>query len=55
MNHLDQVNQQLQREPSALPSIRLNPEVTNILHFTWKDIELLNYAPQGHIKGAASI
>ena len=33
----------------------LPPQVKNLLDFTWEDIELLNYAPQGHIKGAVSI
>lgn len=55
LNHLDQVREQLQRIPGELPSIRLNPEVKDILDFEWKDIELLNYAPQSHIKGAISI
>lgn len=55
LNHLDQVEEQLHRIPGQLPSIKLNPESTNILDFSWKDIELLNYAPQGHIKGAVSI
>lgn len=55
LNHIDQVKQQLQRIPGELPSIRLNTEVKNILDFKWEDIELLNYAPQGHIKGAVSI
>ena len=55
LNHLDQVREQLQRITGELPSIRLNPEVKDILDFEWKDIELLNYAPQSHIKGAISI
>lgn len=55
LNHLDQVREQLQRIPGELPSIRLNPEVKDILDFEWKDIELFNYVPQGHIKGAVSI
>lgn len=55
LNHLDQVEEQLQRTPGDLPSIRLNPEVKNILDFKWEDIELLDYRPQGHIKGAVSI
>lgn len=55
LNHLDQIDQQLQREPQKLPSIRLNPEIKDILDFTWEDIELLDYHPQGSIKGAVSI
>lgn len=55
LNHIEQVKKQLSRTPGELPSIRLNPEVKNILDFKWSDIELLNYTPQGHIKGAVSI
>ena len=55
LNHIEQVKEQLSRTPGELPSIRLNPEVKNILDFKWSDIELLNYAPQGHIRGAVSI
>lgn len=55
LNHLEQVDVQLAREPKPLPSLRLNPEVKELLDFQWKDIELLNYAPHGHIKGAVSI
>lgn len=55
LNHIDQVKEQLSRIPGGLPSIRLNPKVKNILDFSWEDIQLLDYAPQGHIKGAVSI
>lgn len=55
LNHLDQVREQLQRIPGELPSIRLNPEIKNILDFKRSDIELLNYDPQEHIRGAVSI
>ena len=55
LNHIDQVKQQLQRIPGELPSIRLNPEIKNILDFKRSDIELLNYDPQEHIRGAVSI
>lgn len=55
VNHIDQVKEQLTRTPHPLPSIRLNPEVKNILDFTWDDIELIGYEHDKGIKGAVSI
>ena len=55
LNLVDQVKEQLTRTPHPLPSIRLNPEVKNILDFTWDDIELIGYEHDGPIKGAVSI
>jgi thymidylate synthase len=42
-NHLDQVKEQLSRNPLPLPTLKLNPEVTVITHFELSDIELVNY------------
>lgn len=55
LNLVDQVKEQLTRTPHPLPSIRLNPDVKNILDFTWNDIELIGYEHDDHIKGAVSI
>lgn len=55
LNHIDQIKEQLSRTPYSLPSIRLNPNVKNILDFTWDDIELIGYEHWGGIKGAVSI
>ena len=55
LNLVNQVNEQLTRTPHPLPSIRLNPDVKNILDFTWDDIELIGYEHDGPIKGAVSI
>jgi thymidylate synthase len=49
------VKEQLTRTPHPLPSIRLNPDVKNILDFTWDDIELFDYEHEKGIKGAVSI
>lgn len=54
-NHINQVKEQLERKPHKLPSIRLNPDVKNILDFTWDDIELIGYEHEKGIKGAVSI
>lgn len=55
LNHIDQVKEQLTRTPDPLPSLRINPEVKNILDFKLSDFELIGYDPQKHIKGAVSI
>lgn len=54
-NHMEQVELQLSREPRALPTMHLNPEVTNILDFTFDDFTLLNYEPHPHIKGLVAV
>lgn len=54
-NHQEQIDLQLSREPFALPSIRLNPEVKDLLAFTYDDFELLDYEHHPHIKGAVAV
>ena len=54
-NHLEQVHLQLGREPRPLPTMKLNPEVTDIFSFTFDDFELLNYDPHPHIKGVVAV
>ena len=55
LNHIDQVKEQISRTPHQLPSIRLNPNVKDILDFTWEDIELIGYEHDAAIRGAVSI
>ncbi|MFD2099340.1 thymidylate synthase [Flagellimonas iocasae] len=54
-NHLEQVHLQLGRDPRPLPTMKLNPEVTDIFNFTFDDFELLNYDPHPHIKGVVAV
>ncbi len=54
-NHLEQVDEQLAREPYDLPTIKMNSEVKNIFDFTYEDFELLNYEAHPHIKAPISI
>ncbi len=55
LNHLDQVNLQLSREPRSLPKMTLNPEVKNIFDFKFEDFSLSDYDPLPHIKGEISV
>jgi thymidylate synthase len=42
-NHMDQVDLQLSREPFPLPTMVINPAVTDIFDFTYSDFDLQNY------------
>ncbi len=43
LNHLEQVDTQLAREPYPLPRLRLNPRVKSLFDFTYDDIEVVDY------------
>jgi thymidylate synthase len=55
LNHLEQVNEQLWRDPRPLPKMKLNPNVKNIFDFKYEDFELIDYDPHPHIKGVVSV
>lgn len=55
LNHLDQARLQLSREPRALPTMRINPDVKSIFDFKYDDFALENYNPWPHIKAAVSV
>jgi thymidylate synthase len=55
VNHLQQAQTQLQRRPGPLPTMQLNPDVRDLFAFTYDDFELLNYAPQPHIKAPVAV
>ena len=55
LNHLQQVDEQLSRQPRPLPQVRLNPQIQDIFAFTFEDIELMNYDPHPAIKAPVAI
>jgi thymidylate synthase len=54
-NHMEQIKLQMDREPRALPVMKLNPEVKDIFSFKFEDFVLEGYDPHPHIKGAVSV
>ncbi|HZJ94901.1 MAG TPA: thymidylate synthase [Thiopseudomonas sp.] len=54
-NHMQQVEEQLSREPLALPTMRINPKVKSIFDFTFEDFELCNYQAHPHIKAPVAV
>lgn len=43
LNHIEQVKEQLSRDPFPAPQLWLNPDISDITKFTMDDIKLLNY------------
>ncbi|MBP9609587.1 MAG: thymidylate synthase, partial [Laribacter sp.] len=54
-NHFEQARLQLQREPRALPVMKLNPAVTDLFAFRFEDFTLEGYDPHPHIKAEVSV
>ena len=55
LNHLEQSRLQLKRTPSALPSLRINPDKKEIFSFVFDDFKLLDYHPQAHISAPVAV
>ena len=54
-NHFDQAREQLARTPGTLPTLHLNPEVSDIFDFRFEDIEIRDYQPQAAIKAPVAV
>lgn len=55
INHIEQVNLQLSREPKKLPKLKLNKNKKSIFDFCFEDIELEDYEPHPKIIGDVAI
>jgi thymidylate synthase len=55
LNHVQQVNEQLKREPLPAPTLWLNPDITDITKFTMDDIRLNDYQSLSSISAPMAV
>ena len=54
-NHFEQAAEQLQRRPRALPTMHVDPDVTEIDAFELQHFELRDYDPAPHIRATVAV
>jgi thymidylate synthase len=55
LNHVEQVKEQLTREPLPAATLWLNPDITDITGFTMQDIRLDGYTSHGAIQAEMAV
>ena len=55
LNHMDQVNEQLSRTTFPLPTLKINPEVSNLFDFVFEDFELQHYQSHDPISAPVAV
>ena len=55
LNHLEQADLQLTREPKTLPRMQVNPLVTRLEDFRFEDFTLVGYEPHPHISAPVAV
>ena len=55
LDHVEQVKEQLEREPLPAPQLYLNPEITDITKFTMADVRLENYQSHEAIRAKMAV
>ncbi|REH40020.1 thymidylate synthase [Paraperlucidibaca baekdonensis] len=54
-NHVEQADTQLARTPGPLPSLRINPNITDLFAFRFDDFTLEGYEAQAHIAAKVAV
>ena len=55
LNHLDQADEQLKREPRALPFMVINPDIQSLFDFAYEDFQLIGYDPHPTINAQVAV
>ena len=55
LNHLEQADRQLAREPLPLPSLVVNPAVSDLFAFRYEDFELVDYRHHDAIRAPIAV
>ena len=55
LNHLEQADEQLQREPMQAPRLAIKRRPASIFDYEFDDFEIVNYEPHAHIKAAVAV
>ncbi len=54
-NHFEQAREQLKRSPRKLPTLDINPQITDLFAFSYEDFRLQDYQPDAHIKAKVAV
>ncbi|MEG0313884.1 MAG: thymidylate synthase [Erysipelotrichaceae bacterium] len=54
-DHMDQINEQISREPYPLCKLKINPNINNIFDFSIEDFEVADYKSHPKIVGKVSV
>ena len=55
MNHIEQAEEQLTRQPRSLPKMEINGQVKDLFSFKYDDFTLSDYDPHPHIKAVVAV
>jgi len=55
LNHLEQADEQLSREPLPLPTLAIKRHPPSIFDYRFEDFEILNYESLPHIRAAVAV
>jgi thymidylate synthase len=54
-NHFEQAKQQLMRKPGPLPTMQINPDVTDLFAFKYDDFHLIDYVAEPSIRAPIAV
>ena len=55
LNHLEQINEQLSREPFRLPQLEIKRKPASIFDYEYEDFEVVNYQSHSRISAPVAV